>query len=390
MHRKTLEVGRTKDLRARVLPYAWLAFSLLITRPVHACAEWDEIYGALQWDSAGVLRYNLDDGCQYYASFEFRSDGSLIRRIDAKDAPAVWKETWGLSPDGRYRVTFERNKNSETIWLSLADGSQKHRVVRGDKWLSEPVWAPDSRRLAYTTEKDVFVVDTAGAVVRRFHLSVEFPGTLQWTADSKRLLSDNYGSLLVLDLVSGMKRVISSRKQPLAVDLEISDAVWSPDGQVIAFRGFVGDEPNRDITILLLDSDEKGLRQLPMPAGMHAKSPAWSPQGDRLAFVTLGASGDEVWISDLTNEATPLVAITREGKFVNLQSGKPVPSEWTRAASTASTPSVKPPGTVMTPRAAVQRRRPLWWLAALAAAALLAATVLTVRLVLRKRMVPPP
>jgi len=62
---------------------------------------------------------------------------------------------------------------------------------------------------------------------------------------------------------------------------------WSPDGQRIAFSAIKpGQDPGRDTTIYIVNADGSGLTELPSVG--NDTSPAWSPDGEWLAFHSSG------------------------------------------------------------------------------------------------------
>lgn len=68
---------------------------------------------------------------------------------------------------------------------------------------------------------------------------------------------------------------------------------WSPDGRRIAFQSYRGNETN--IEVLSLDGTSI---RFPSPIGQNS-APAWSPDGQRIAFTsTRGGRGSELYIAD--------------------------------------------------------------------------------------------
>jgi Tol biopolymer transport system component len=59
------------------------------------------------------------------------------------------------------------------------------------------------------------------------------------------------------------------------------DPAWSPDGERIAFARFTGEWPNSNWSIFVMNSGGTGVTQV---TGPGFRSPTWSPQGDALAF----------------------------------------------------------------------------------------------------------
>ena len=96
-------------------------------------------------------------------------------------------------------------------------------------------------------------------------------------------------------------------------------ASWSPDGKLVAFSRFtigdsVGARPRS--TLVLLDIETGAIRELhidglPNPA---ARDPAWTPDGQRIAFVasnSAGSRGGRIWIVDRSGgKAAPVTDST--------------------------------------------------------------------------------
>ena len=227
-----------------------------------------------------------------------------------------------------------------------ADGSGQRRLTRDARIAATPAWSPDGRKIAFEGGRDGTQrrlrrerrrkrAAEAGAqrersclVARRADDRVlqrlqDLPherrrerapapdeaadggaeGSLAWSPDGRKLafLNDGgCGPILLQPLCresdgSGLRN-LTSKLAAAAVVLvtgPASDPAWSPDGQKLAFvrlNAGLG-EP-----IYVVKADGSGLRNLtPKPVGAYA-DPAWSPDGRKLAFVSDRDGNSEVYV----------------------------------------------------------------------------------------------
>lgn len=97
----------------------------------------------------------------------------------------------------------------------------------------------------------------------------------EWT-DSAH--TDYHVGLMMVPSVGGM------RQRLVTVNPAVETPAWSPDGRRIAFEGECGGGAMMDLCVI--NSDGTGLQQLVMVGGA-VRSVAWSPDGARIAFALL-------------------------------------------------------------------------------------------------------
>jgi Tol biopolymer transport system component len=228
------------------------------------------------------------DGSSVLFHAEDRSRSSLMRATVAADGRAGTPVTLlddgaknfhvRLSPNRR-RIAFDSDRDgTRGVYLANADGTQIRRVS-GPTYAAVPSWSPDGEHVAFVQGTvarpavwNVWVLDTSSNA--RHPISAFTRGqvwTGSWFPDSGRLCYSHDTELFVTDINGRQTRRYST---PVAGRAVRTPAV-SPDGHRIAFQVF------RD-GIWTLDLRDGSMHRL--LADRSAEEFAWSPDGSRLAF----------------------------------------------------------------------------------------------------------
>ena len=117
-------------------------------------------------------------------------DKNTFMEMESVGAPAI-------SPDGRH-IVFARtwidqmkDQSRSNLWLVDADGSRVRELTRGGWRDSAPAWSPDSKRIAFLSDRDgtnqlhVMYLDT-GEVAQLTHLQ-RAPSGIRWSPDGKQI-----------------------------------------------------------------------------------------------------------------------------------------------------------------------------------------------------------
>jgi hypothetical protein len=182
------------------------------------------------------------------------------------------------SPDGRL-VAFDSDRDGERgVYVANQDGSDVHRVS-GPGYAALPSWAPDGRTLAVVRAEpgaasvwNLWLQPLNGDSPRRL-TSYQYGQTwsASWFPDGRRIAYSHESELTILDIASGKARRFAA---PVARHLVRTPAV-SPDGTRIVFQvqhagAWMLNVADGSMECVLADPT--------------AEEFAWAPDGRRFAF----------------------------------------------------------------------------------------------------------
>jgi dipeptidyl aminopeptidase/acylaminoacyl peptidase len=210
------------------------------------------------------------------------TDGSGSRQLTAgtaRDSAPRW------SPDGRRLAFVSDRAGKPQLYLLSLDGGEPRQVTDLAFGVSSPAWSPDGSRLA--------VVSAAGSDTEA--VARELPGgtirhitRLRYRFDVVGYTDDRFGQVWIVPTEGG---------EPWQLTRGTSNAAtpaWSPDGQRIAFVSNREDEADLGFHSQLYvvpvtaggQGSDAGDGAVRLSAGTKSAAvPAWSPDGARVAYI---------------------------------------------------------------------------------------------------------
>jgi Tol biopolymer transport system component len=245
------------------------------------------------------------------------------------------RPTW--SPDGR-RIAFTVELDGDSaapyrtdIYVMDRDGSDVRRLTHSERALF-PVWSPDRRTIAFAKRASsrprsfrelvsatIWAVRTDGSDERQLvpssGITADIPGA--WSpnghvlAFTRRMYLNrelDFESRTAIYVVaadgSGVRRFIDQASEP----------VWSPDGRLIAYvsdrdrngKLTYGDRTSFANELYVTNADGSEPKRLTTTRDLNERTPAWSPDGTRIAYTRGKQVGNA--------EATSVLIIEADGE----------------------------------------------------------------------------
>ena len=191
-----------------------------------------------------------------------------------------------LSPDGK-KVAFI--VHGEVFAASAKDGGNATRVTDTPAQEDQLKWAPDSRRLVYTSDRDgpqhLFMYDFATNTETQLTRGNTSDISPEWSPDGSEI-AFNHGAkeLRILNLSTHADRLLATAELNRPPFLGRSEMMFSPDGKWIAYTPDVGPRSFSDIEVVSVAGGAS--RPVSFLANTSTNAIAWSRDGTYMLMST--------------------------------------------------------------------------------------------------------
>jgi TolB protein len=267
--------------------------------------SWSDNLPLYSPDGGWVAVVGFHDGRWAVSAGPVGAEAKWITSSAHGDGGAAW------SPDGSRLVFFRLTKDSfelgvdwgtplwresEGLYIVNRDGSDMSRLTDGDD--VSPCWSADGETIVFERWADsdpsgVYAVAADGGEPRL----LARPGANPACSPSGSTVAyeDGTDTIRTLDLANGIRRVLAVREAA-------STPAWAPDGTRVAFYAVAGpghwdsrwDIPVERLEIYLVNADGTELRRLTRNVNLDA-APVWTRDG-RIVFKTFRPGGLRVYV----------------------------------------------------------------------------------------------
>ncbi len=236
-----------------------------------------------------------------------------------------------LSPDGKGFVYVSRQSGNQDIYFSRVGGRNPINLTQNSTADDrQPAFSPSGDQIAFRSERDgggIFVMGASGESARRLTDFGFFPS---WSPDGKEIAFSTVNNdplhgggdakIWIVNAQTGEKKLLLEGRDSTA-------PAWSPQGNRIAFWGLKGSSGQRDIwTVGVSRKDSVAVTDDP-PVDWN---PVWSPDGKYLYYIS-DRSGS------MNLRRVPIDPQT--GKLQGQPENVTTPSAWIENISFASNPN---------------------------------------------------
>ncbi len=279
--------------------------------PPLVCSDWTQIgadalvEGVLVVDEAELsVEFRVWDTarCTRLMRKRYRqSAGAEPKTMARRIADDIVGSFIGLRGVAGTEIAFVSNRSGNPeIYVMDADGSSARPATANGSINNFPSWSPDGAAILYTSyrheNRPLLFLSTRGEarpgrLLRRIRgEQAEYRGV--FAPNGKRLavvLSNNGGAADLYSVRPDGKR-LEQLTHSRAIDIS---PAWSPDGSRLAFVSDRSGSPQ----IYLMDADGGEARRLTFQ-GVYNTAPAWSPDGRWIAYESRVGGQFDIWLID--------------------------------------------------------------------------------------------
>jgi Tol biopolymer transport system component len=237
--------------------------------------------------------------------YSMRTDGSNQKRLSDhqyNDSPR-----WSL--DGTHIVYFARLDSEPEIFTMSANGMSKTRLTYNANFDAYAVWSPDGNHIAFMSGTQdgfwyLYVIDKNGKNLTRLALSQTVDSFPTWSPDSTNIAFINEYNLYTIHRDgTGLIRLIQA---------ENGNPIWSPKGDKIVF---ICKSPQSNYELCAINPNGSGFVELTNDTRITISKAVWSPDGQKIAFDAFVIADNNYEVFVMNSDSSNLVRLTNNTAY---------------------------------------------------------------------------